>query len=831
MTTPQIDNPPMPAAHVKHACAHCGLPVPAGLIEPGDAHQFCCAGCRTVFDTLRSCGLEDYYRMREALAPDADVPRPPTTGRGYEAFDTAEFAGAHVRRDSDGTAHIDLLLQGVHCAACVWLVERLPRVAPGVIEARLNLRDARVAVTYVPQRVRLSHIARTLDRLGYPPHPARADVARELARADERRQLVRIGVAGACAGNTMLLALAMYAGMFEGIEPQHLALLRWASLGIGLTALIWPGRVFFRGAWAALRTRTGNLDLPIALALGVGGAAGLYNTVAGVGDLYFDSLSVLVFLLLVGRYVQARQQRWARGAVDLTRALTPDVAHRVGPDGQATEEVTLDALRVGDTVAVRSGDLVPADGVVVHGQSTIDRALLTGEAVPEAVAVGDTVHAGTQNVGGLLRVRVEAVGTATRVGRLMALVERGLAHKPPIVRFADRVGGVFVCVVSAVAAACFVFWAWRSGVDTAVTRTVAVLIVACPCALGLATPLTLALAVGRAARRKVLVKDAAALEKLARGGRLLLDKTGTLTRGRPTLTHWHGPDQLRAVVAAAQRHSRHPIGTALREQLVIDTPGQPAVVHDITERHDGGVTATWKGRVLRIGSPTFMGRAGAEAPAPLAQQRTELERAGHTVVYIALDREVLALAALSDAPHPGAAQDIDGLRRLGWSPGIVSGDNAPAVTRVAQQVGIDPADAAGGVDPEGKLGVVRDAAAHGPVVMVGDGVNDAAALATADVGIAVHGGAEASLAAADVHIAEPGTAPLVELVALSRCTMRTIRRNLAVSLGYNAVAVGLACAGFIGPLAAAVIMPASSATVLAVAAWSMSRPIKAGGGA
>lgn len=831
MTTLQIDNPPAPTAHAEHACAHCGLPVPAGLVEPDAEHQFCCAGCRTVFDTLRTCGLDDYYRMREALAPDADVPQAPTTGRGYEAFDTEDFAPAHVRTDSDGVAHVDLLLQGVHCAACVWLVERLPRVLPGVLEARLNLRDARVTVAYAPDAVALSTVARALDRLGYPPHPARRDAARELARLDERRQLVRIGVAGACAGNTMLLALAMYAGMFDGIEPQYLALLRWVSLGIGLIALLWPGRVFFRGAWAAVRTRTGNLDLPIALALGVGGAAGLYNTVMGVGDLYFDSLSVLIFLLLAGRYVQSRQQRWARSAVDLTRAMTPDVAYRVAPDGETAEEIQLDALQVGDIVAVRSGDLVPADGVVVRGQSTIDRALLTGEATPDPAGVEDAVHAGTQNVGAMLHVRVEAVGEKTRVGRLMALVERGLSHKPPIVRFADRVGGVFVFVVSAVAAACFAGWAYAAGADTAVTHTVAVLIVACPCALGLATPLTLALAVGRAARRRILIKDAAALEKLARPGRLLLDKTGTLTRGRPTLMHYHGPSELRAVVAAAEAQSNHPIAKALREQLVQETPTEPIILDDLNERHDGGVTATWRGQALRIGSPAFVARHGAAAPADIEQQRHELEAVGHTVVFVALDGAVVALAALSDALHPGAAGDVAHLRGLGWSPAIVSGDHAVAVAHVAEQVGIDHGHAFGGVDPEGKLSAVQDAATRDPVVMVGDGVNDAAALATAGVGVAVHGGAEASLAAADVHIAEPGTAPLVELVELSRRTMGTIRRNLVVSLGYNAVAVALACAGLIGPLAAAIIMPASSATVLGVAAWSMSRRLPSRGGA
>ncbi|MEM9802571.1 MAG: heavy metal translocating P-type ATPase metal-binding domain-containing protein, partial [Planctomycetota bacterium] len=526
-------------------CSHCGLDVPAGLVEEGASEQFCCGGCRIVHQTLRATGLgDDYYQLRSQFEERSSLEPARATGRSYDAFDREAFQSRYVRTRSGadgepGLAEVDLLLEGVRCAACVWLVERLPRLLDGVVEVRLRMRDARVTVIYDPERATLSAIARELDALGYPAHPPGSDESQALARRAERGHLVRMGIAGVCAGNAMLVAFALYSGREGGLEESHAALFRWVGLALGWIAILGPGRTFLRGAWAALRTGTGHLDLPIAIALVAGGLAGTWNTVTGRGEAYFDSLTVLVFLLLVGRYVQARQQRWASDAVELTRALTP-ASCRVVRDGERTEEVTLEELSAGDLVEVRPGEPFPADGTIESGATRVDRALLSGEAEPVAVAEGDAVHAGCQNVAQPVRVRVAEVGSSSRVGRLMGLVEEGLAHKPPIERLTDRIAGVFVVVVCGLGLACFLLWLLRADLATAIDHTVALLIVACPCALGLATPLTLAVAVGRAARSGLLVKDAAVFERIVRGGRLVLDKTGTLTHGAPRVVEWRG---------------------------------------------------------------------------------------------------------------------------------------------------------------------------------------------------------------------------------------------------------------------------------------------------
>jgi len=812
------------------ACAHCGLPVPASERGSGAGPAFCCEGCRTVHETLRAAGLGDeYYALREAFDERAAAEPARASDRSYAAFDREAFADEHVRAGADGTSSLDLLLEGVHCAACVWLVERLPALDAGVLEARLNVRDARVSLRYDAARTSPSRIARALDRLGYPAHPPTRDEGKELTRREERRHLMAMGVAAVCAGNAMLVAFALYSAGEGAIAPEHATLFRWVGLGLGWLSILWPGRVFLRGAAAALRTRRANLDLPISLALVAGGLAGTHATVSGSGEAYFDSLTVLVLLLLVGRYVQARQQRWAADAVDLTRALTSATC-RVEEDGGVVREITVGELRPGDVALVRPGEPFPADGEVVSGRTSVDLSLLSGESEPHATGPGDEVHAGSQNLSGVVRVRVRRVGGETRAGRLMGLVEAGLSAKPPIERFTDRVAGYFVVAVVTLSAATFAWWALRgAGVGAAVENTVALLIVACPCALGLATPLSLSVALGRAARAGVLVKDAAVLERLARPGALVLDKTGTITSGHAQLAAWIGDASLRGAVGALERDSSHPVARALHRALAAEArPG--AFVRDVEEHGDGGIGGIVDGARLRVGSLVHLRRRGATLAAPLRGRAEALEREGYTVVGVAREADldgaparVTALAALADVARPDSAAAIASLRAAGFEPEVLSGDGAGAVGRVATEVGLGGA-ARARVEPEAKLERVRALQAEGRrVVMVGDGVNDAAALAAADVGIAVRGGAEISLAAADVFCAHAGLGPVVDLARLGRRTMAAIRVNLGVSLAYNVVGVALAATGHMSPLVAAVLMPVSSLTVLSLALILLAR--------
>lgn len=796
-----------PAKHALRAvCAHCGLDVPGGLIEPDAERQFCCSGCRAAWTIINTCGLDRYYKVLGGAGAPARPAR--GSGRKFGEMDDGAFTRAFCVTASDGTRTTELALEGLHCAACVWLLERLDRICPGVVESRLDFGRSLLRLRWDPERAALSAIARALDALGYTPHPARGGGARAARRREDRRMLIRLGVAGACAGNVMLLAFALYAGLFDEMDPAHRALFRWASMLIGLVSLAWPGAIFFRGAWWSVRTRTPHLDLPIGIALAVGGVWSVVSTVRGDGEVYFDTVSALVFALLIGRVVQQRSQRAAAESVQLLFSLTPSSARRV--EGDAVIDVPIEAVREGDVVEVRAGESVPADGHVVAGESSVDQSLLTGESRPVRVGPGRGVAAGTVNLSGALRLRVETTGEATRVGRLMKLVEEASRRKAPLVRRADRAAAPYVVGMLLLGGATAVAWLLIDPAR-ALDHVAAVLLVTCPCALGIATPLAVTAAIGRAARRGMLVKGGDVLQVLSGRGTIVLDKTGTITEGR-TAVVWHkGSRRAMQRAAAVERSSAHPVARALVAAFDDESLRAASVEvgrNGVEGEADGVLVAVGNGDFVReriMFEPEWSRRAEAAA---LAE--------GLTPILVANDGQIVGVCAMGDPVREDSPAAVEQLRRLGWSVRVLSGDRDAVVKAAARSLGVGERLVRADASPEEKVEEVVRLRSEGPVVMVGDGVNDAAALAAADAGISVRGGAEASLAAADVHLRAPGLSPVVELVSGARRTFRAMRFNLAINAAYNLGAGAFAMAGAISPLTAAIIMPVSSLTVLAL---------------
>ncbi len=789
-------------------CDHCGLVVPKGLVRTDQPLQFCCPGCELAYRTIHACGLSEYYRLRDATT-DARV-KPHLRESPFVEFDDPAFHAIYVTVEDDGCATIELLLEDVHCAACVWLVERLPAVVEGVIEARLNLGRRLVVVRWMPDVVALSKIADSLNALGYRPHPAKGVSARQTQTLESRRMLVRIAVAGFCAGNVMLLSFALYGGAATSVESEYGHLFRWLAMAFAAVSVMGPGSLFFRGARAALRARSPHLDLPIAIALSAGGLWGVVNTVRGSGEVYFDSVTALVFLLLVGRFLQVRQQRSAADAIELLHAFTPSVAHLITDEGH--RDVPVEALRIGDTLSVRAGETIPADGQITDGQSTLDSSLLTGESVPVETAIGDRVAAGAVNVTAPIEMVVEATGSETRVGRLMELVANATDRRAPLISLANRIAGVFTVVVVVLAIVCF-FVSLRHGVEVAGERSIALMIVCCPCALGLATPLAMTAAIGRAARRGIMIKSSDAIEQLAHAGEMVLDKTGTVTTGRFTVVKVVGDPAAVTLAAALERHTSHPIATAITESAG-ESDGDDAI--DNFEQIPGqGVRGTVRGRSVVVASPDYLREQGVAVGLDMSKAIENAIEQARTPVAVTVDGEVAAVLLLADEPRSDSRRCVERLRQRGWTVSLLSGDDASVTRRVAEAIGIDASNATGRASPEAKLAIIEGM--DGRCVMVGDGVNDAAALAAADVGIAVHGGAEASLAAADVYLNHAGLSPVLDVLDLACSTRRVILTCLGVSLTYNAIAATLACMGFIGPIAAAILMPASSVVVLAIA--------------
>ena len=814
-----------PATHAQTACAHCGQPVPSGLVRAQDAEQFCCSGCRQVYTLVREWGFDQYYRLVHQQQGALEPAR--VSGRNFEDFDDQQLQDLASDTLSAERRRTRLYLEGVHCAACVWLVEKLPAVLAGVDDVRLNYGSAVADVTWRPGQTRLSTIGRALDRLGYTPHVHQASRLQDARRAEDRAALARLGVAAACAMNLMFMSGALYAGDASGMAVQYQAFFRWFSLLVAVPVMTFSARPFFQTAVAGLRAGIVHIDLPIAVGLSIGALASAWNVVTGHGPLWFDSLAMLTTALLGARQLQRSAQRAAIERADSLRGVAfLEFARRVDGDGPdaASVEVPLSALVPGDRVEVRSGELVPVDGVVLVGQSSLDNAVITGESVPVAVQTGDLVHAGATNLGARLLVRVDAAGASTRVGALLAVVQDALAQKPALLQRTDALARRFVKTLLAVAVAAVAVAWWQQHLDIGITRVVALLVVSCPCALGLSVPLAMSVSLMRAARAGIFIKNSDAIDRLQHVQMVILDKTGTITEGHAAVARWHGSDLARDLARALEAQSSHRVARAFQHDGA-STLHLVRQVDAVVEVAGLGISGRLDGHDVRVGSRAHMDAAGVTvAPDADAAIRAMLAD-GLSPVCVAVDGCVTGVAGIGDSLRPDAHDTVQRLRARGIHVLIASGDHPDVVARIGAELGLPAADAHGGLTPEAKRDLVASLVAArrgaGSIVMVGDGVNDAAALALADVGVAVQGGMGATIVAADLVLTREGVRPLLDIMDGARRLRGVIRRNIGFSLVYNVGASSLALAGFVGPLLAAVLMPLSS--LIVVLSSSLSR--------
>ncbi len=788
------------------SCTHCNLPVPTGLVDPENPDQFCCAGCRLAYEIINDHGLERYYTLKNRVGAEATPAH--SVDKSFQEFDDPAFDELYCRNIKGGLKTVDLYLEGVHCAACVWLVERTAVIVEGAAEVRLDMGRSLATVTWNPEIVSLSEIARFINSLGYAPHPFQGVEALQMARKEERALLLRIAVSGAIAGNVMLLAFSLYGGYLHGIAETYENLFRWMSLVLSLPSILWAAGVFYRGAWGALKARTLHMDVPITVGILSGGLWGALNTIRGTGEIYFDSVTVLIFFLLAGRFIQRRQQRSAARATELLFSLAPSSARLI--EDTTIREVPLAALVPGNLVEVRAGESIPADGIVRSGASELDLSLLTGETRPVEVTTGRNVHAGTTNISAVLHIEVITTGQETRLGRLLRLVEEGSRRRAPVMLMADRISSYFVAAVLLLALLTVTIWLFVDP-SRAIENAIALLIVSCPCALGLATPLAVGAAIGRAARIGILVKGGDALEALAHPAHMILDKTGTLTEGRFALVRYEGDDAYRPLIAAMESCSSHPIARALNSDF---DANHQFTITNLKEHRGYGITADVDGQKAVLGAPSYVAQNDDEALTEINKHIANLIDETLTPIVLTLDGNIKAVLGLGDPLRPDARTALREIIKRGWTVEVLSGDHSAVVCAIAEKLGLDPRDTHGESDPEAKVKRTREALLNGTTVMVGDGVNDAAALAEATVGIGVHGGAEAALAAADIYLGTPGLTSLATLLDGATRTLQVIRRNLIFSILYNLIAVSLAMMGMMHPLLAAILMPLSSITVV-----------------
>ena len=771
----------------------------------------CCAGCAAVAQAIVDNGLVSYYRQRSALpARDATVPQ---SLRDLAAYDVLPPGNAAADGDIREAA---LILEGINCAACVWLIEGRVMQIPGVVAFEINFTSHRARVRWQPARTRLSEIIATIAAIGYRAYPYDRDRAEQARRGERNRALLRLFVAGFGMMQVMMYLVPVYlaAGDMTADVEQ---LMRLASLALTAPVVFYSAFPFFAGAWRDLRNGRPGMDVPVALGIGAAFAASVLATLRGTDAVYFDSVTMFVFLLLAARYFEMTARAKSLATQEQLALRVPQVAERLSdwPASHAAEKVPALALHEGDHVRIATGATVPADGIVVDGTGELDEALLTGEAKPQMRRPGETLTGGSFNLGNPLVMRVTGVGESTRLAAILRLADRASAARPRLALAADRVARYFVSALLVVAAAVAVIW-MRIDPAHALAVTVAVLVVSCPCALSLATPAVLGAAGGSLHARGVLVTRSDAIEGLARATDVVFDKTGTLTTGRMHLRDvavLGGEDRSAclAIAAALDAGSIHPVARALTAvaENEIDA-AQRRQVGSITHVAGGGVEAVIEGRRLRIGTPAYVGQlCGQALPATIAGVAEDC-----TVVMLGDEQGWLAQFTLADRVRPAARELVAALRKGGLRLHLVSGDRFASVQHVARELDIDCVRAV--ATPADKCAYVQRLQQNGAlVVMVGDGVNDAAGLGAAQVSVAMGGGADVASGNSDVVLLDGRLDGLATAFDTARRALRIVRQNLAWAFAYNALAIPLAACGLVTPLLAGVGMATSSALVIA----------------
>lgn len=752
-------------------------------------------------------GLEDYYRHRKSLpSPETAVP---LDLLALDVFDHEEFQKGFVRPLEGDEREADLILEGITCAACVWLNERHLGQLPGVAGVEVNYATRRARVRWHNDRIQLSAILRAVSAIGYRAHPYDPDASETLARNERRVALWRVFVAGFGMMQVMMYAYPAYIAGDGDMSEVASRLMRWASMVLTLPVVLYSAAPFFVRAWRDLRVRHVGMDFPVALGVGAAFVASVIATFSGVGEVYFDSVTMFVFFLLSARYLEMLARQHATRRTEALARLLPAFARRIRNDGTLEERVPLTALAPGDCLQVRPGEVVVADGVVARGSSEVDESWLTGESLPVSKEKGSQVLSGSVNGSGVLEVLAERVGEGTRLAGIRRLVERARHERPRIVAIADRIALWFTVTLLVLAFLTGLVW-WQIDPARTLSICVAVLVVSCPCALSLATPVALTVAADAMARAGLLVTRTEAIEILASVDHLVFDKTGTLTEGALVVDEVRSCELLsreRALelAAALELNSEHLIGRAIvvasqRSDLLpatgaVVTPGQ-------------GISGVIDGVEYAIGRQDFVVRlVGETLPEGFGAS------GGATWVYLGKRGCWLAAFLLRDSLRSSACGAVEGIRKAGVSVSILSGDSRLAVAVVAEALACS--DASGDLSPEGKYAALQALQASGCVVaMVGDGVNDAPVLAQAQVSIAMAGGTDLARHQADIVLLGDDLSKLVLGVKLARRARMIVRENLAWAFAYNILAIPAAALGWVSPWLAGVGMGLSSLLVV-----------------
>ncbi|WP_415845075.1 heavy metal translocating P-type ATPase [Stutzerimonas zhaodongensis] len=784
-------------------CYHCGLPVPAGSTYRAcvlnEQRPMCCPGCQAVAEAIVQGGLESYYLHRSDTSINPGV-LPQALTEELALYDRKDVQQPFVQHEGE-FASTALMIEGISCAACGWLIEKHLRGLEGVNEASLNLSNHRLRVSWNDATLPLSELLAELRRIGYAAHPYQADQAAERLALANRRSMRQLGVTGLLWMQVMMATMATWPEFNIDLSPGMASILRWTALLLTTPIVFYCCTDFFKGAVRDLRTRHLTMDVSVSLAIGGAYLAGVWSTITGQGELYFDAVGMFALFLLAGRFLERRARERTAAATAQLVNLLPASCLKLDDEGQ-TARILLSELQLGDHVLIQPGALIPADGRILSGQSSVDESVLTGEYLPQPRGMGDAVTAGTLNVEGALTIEVHALGDNTRLSAIVGLLERAQSDKPRLAELADRVAQWFLFIVLFTAAVVGFIW-WQIDPQRAFWIVLALLVATCPCALSLATPTALTTATGTLHKLGLLLTRGHVLEGLNHIDTVIFDKTGTLTEGRLTLGEIKPLADLDAnacleLAAALENRSEHPIARAF---------GRAPQAADAVDSIPGlGLQGSVAGRVLRIGQPDFVA-AGYSGVAP------EIPGKDGQWLLLGDAQGPLAWLVLDDRMRDDAPDLLQACRDKGWHTVLLSGDSSPMVGEIARRLGIE--DAHAGMTPTDKLVYLQRLQSEGRrVLMVGDGVNDAPVLAAADISVAMGSATDLAKTSADAVLLSNRLDSLVQAFSIARRSRHIIIENLAWASLYNGLILPFAAIGWVTPMWAALGMSASSLLVV-----------------
>ncbi|KJY82410.1 ATPase P [Vibrio galatheae] len=775
------------------SCYHCGEDVPANTdfkVEIlGEMREMCCPGCETVAQTIVDSGLVSYYQYRTAPAERANLV--PEQLQALIHYDNDEVQSEFVRNNNDNP-EVTLSLDGVSCAACAWLIEKQVSSKKGVLSIRVNTTTNRAILAWDKSKIKLSDILSSIHQLGYKAAPFEADKQEASYHQQMKQYLYRLGIAGLATMQVMMLAVALYLEVFGDLEPEFKNYFRWVSLIFATPVMLYSALPFYLNAWRSIRGRTLGMDVPVSIAMIFAYCASLVATVTEQGEVFFESISMFAFFLLVGRFLEMRARRKAAAASGNLLKLIPAIANKLNGD-----QVPVKTLKVGDQIRVLPGEHIPADGKIITGRVHIDESMLTGESLPVVKSKGDFVFAGTLNGEESFELEVTSSKADSMISNIVRLQDEAQLTKPKIAEIADVVARYFVAIILVIAAGTWLFW-HSSKPDDAFWIMLSVLVATCPCALSLATPTALTCATSRMGNLGILLRKSHVFETLCKVNHLIIDKTGTLTHGDIEINHVElhadvSKEQALALAAALESHANHPIARAFKSYSDINI-----AVTDVENVIGSGIKGLYLGQEVKIGSAEFV--------------LTDNQGGKSNTVCLSIADVHVASFGYRDPIRVESKEFIEKFQHAGVKVTLLTGDTQENAQLVAEQIGIN--DVVAGAKPQDKLAYLQKADSGDITMMIGDGINDAPTLAGAHLSVAMGGGTDVAKASADMVLLGDRLDRILEARELALQTRKIIRENLAWSLGYNVLILPLAVAGFVAPYFAVVGMSASSIIVV-----------------